>query len=112
MDSSAKAGGALTACYEVNSPVYFIGTGEKPSDLEQFNPKSFVSRLLGMGDLESLIEKVRSATDEKSQRDLQRRLEEGKFTLTDFAQQLESMQSMGPLSKITELIPGFGKVKD
>ncbi|HLD97835.1 MAG TPA: signal recognition particle receptor subunit alpha [Candidatus Nanoarchaeia archaeon] len=112
MDSSAKAGGALTACYEVNSPVYFIGTGEKPSDLEQFNPKSFVSRLLGMGDLESLIEKVRSATDEKSQRDLQKRLEEGKFTLTDFAKQLESMQSMGPLSKITELIPGFGKVKD
>ena len=67
MDSSAKAGGALTACNEVNAPVYFIGTGEKINDIEQFNPKAFVSRLLGMGDLETLIEKVKSATDEKTQ---------------------------------------------
>jgi len=111
MDSSAKAGGALTACKEVESPVYFIGTGEHVGDIEQFNPSSFVSRLLGMGDLESLIEKVRSATDEKSQKDLQKRLEDGKFTLADFAKQIESMQSMGSLSKITELIPGFGKAK-
>ena len=112
MDSSAKAGGALTACKEVDAPVYFIGTGEHVGDIEQFNPKSFVSRLLGMGDLESLIEKVRSATDEKSQKNMQKRLEEGKFTLADFAQQLDSMQSMGSLSKITELIPGFSKVKE
>jgi len=112
MDSSAKAGGALTACKEVNAPVYFIGTGEHVGDIEQFNPKSFVSRLLGMGDLESLIEKVKSATDESSQKNMQRKLEEGKFTLADFAQQLDSMQSMGSLSKITELIPGFSKVKD
>ena len=112
MDSSAKAGGALTACKEVDAPVYFIGTGEHVGDIEQFNPKSFVSRLLGMGDLESLIEKVRSATDESSQKNMQRKLEEGKFTLADFAQQLDSMQSMGSLSKITELIPGFSKVKD
>ncbi len=111
MDSSAKAGGALTACNEANAPVYFIGTGEKTNDLEQFNPKSFVSRLLGMGDLESLIEKVRSATDEKKQQETLKRLEEGKFTLADFAEQLNSMQSMGPLSKLTELIPGFSKAK-
>lgn len=112
MDSSAKAGGALTACYQANSPVYFIGTGEHVGDLEIFNPKTFTSRILGMGDLESLIEKVRSVTDEKSQEKALKRLEEGKFTLADFAQQIESMQSMGPLSKITELIPGFGKVKE
>lgn len=111
MDSSAKAGGALTACYEVNSPVYFIGTGEKTVDLEQFNPKTFVSRLLGMGDLESLIEKVKSVTDEKAQKRLEKNLEEGKFTLIDLYEQMKSMQSMGSLSKIKDLIPGFGKAK-
>ncbi|MFA5020331.1 MAG: signal recognition particle receptor subunit alpha [Candidatus Pacearchaeota archaeon] len=111
MDSSAKAGGALTACKEVDAPVYFIGTGEHINDIEQFNPKTFVSRLLGMGDLESLIERVRSVTDEKQQEKMQKRLEEGKFTMDDFYQQLDSMSSMGSLSKITELIPGFGKAK-
>jgi len=111
MDSSAKAGGALTACYEVNAPVYFIGTGEKPNDIEIFNPQNFVSRLLGMGDLESLLEKVRSATDEKTQKKTMERLQEGKFTLTDFYEQIKSMQSLGPLSKIKDLIPGMGKAK-
>lgn len=111
MDSSAKAGGALTACHEVNAPVYFIGTGEHVGDIEPFNPKSFVSRLLGMGDLESLLEKVRSVTDEKSQKKTLKNLEEGKFTLNDFYEQLKGMQSIGSLSKIKELIPGFGKVK-
>jgi len=111
MDSSAKAGGALTACHEVNAPVYFIGTGEHVGDIEPFNPKSFVSRLLGMGDLESLLEKVRSITDEKSQKKTLKNLEEGKFTLNDFYEQLKGMQSIGSLSKIKELIPGFGKVK-
>ena len=111
MDSSAKAGGALTACAEIKAPVFFIGTGEKVPDLEPFNPKTFVSRLLGMGDLETLLERVKSATDEKTQKKLQKNLEEGKFTLLDLADQLESMQSMGSLSKIKELIPGFGKAK-
>lgn len=111
MDSSAKAGGALTACYEAQSPVYFIGTGEHVGDLEPFNPKSFVSRLLGMGDIESLIEKVKSATDEKKQKQMQENLEKGKFTLADLATQMESMQSMGSLSKLKDLIPGFGKAK-
>lgn len=111
MDSSAKAGGALTACKEVGAPVYFIGTGEKPSDLELFNPKTFVSRLLGMGDLEGLLEKVRSVTDEKEQERIQKNLEEGKFTLLDLYSQLESMQGAGSLSKLTSMIPGLGKAK-
>jgi len=108
MDSSAKGGGALTACAETSSPVFFIGTGEHMQDLEQFNPKSFISRLLGMGDLETLIEKVKSVTTEKEQKKLKKSLEEGKFTLNDFYEQLSSMQSMGPLDKIAELIPGLG----
>ncbi|MCX6749715.1 MAG: signal recognition particle receptor subunit alpha, partial [Candidatus Pacearchaeota archaeon] len=64
MDSTAKGGGALTACAETKAPVYFITTGEKINDIEEFNPKSFLSRLLGMGDLEALMEKIRSVTDE------------------------------------------------
>tara|TARA_Y100000310_G_scaffold341350_1_gene440209 strand:- start:196 stop:1563 length:1368 start_codon:yes stop_codon:yes gene_type:complete len=109
MDSSAKAGGALTACHEVNAPVYFIGVGEKPNDIETFNPQSFVSRLLGMGDLESLLEKVKSVTSEKDQEKIAKKLQEGKLTLDDFAEQIESMQSMGPMGKIAEMIPGMGK---
>jgi len=111
MDSSAKAGGALTAAHETNTTVYFIGTGEKPQDIELFNPSTFVSRLLGMGDLESLLEKVRSATDPESQEKLASKLQEGVFSLEDFAEQLESMKSMGPLSNLTKMIPGFGKTK-
>src|SRR3989344_836917 len=63
MDSTAKAGGALTACSEIKASVIFIGTGEKTSDLEQFDPESFISRLLGMGDLKSLMEKIHSVVD-------------------------------------------------
>ncbi|MFA7707330.1 MAG: signal recognition particle receptor subunit alpha [Candidatus Pacearchaeota archaeon] len=111
MDSTAKAGGALTACKETNAPVYFIGTGEKASDLETFNPKSFISRMLGLGDLEGLLEKVNSAVDEKTQKKLKEKLEQGNFNLRDLQTQLKSMSSMGSLSKIAEMIPGLGKAK-
>ena len=113
MDSSAKGGGALTACNEVQAPVFFIGTGEKPSDIETFNPSSFISRMLGLGDLESLIEKVKSATefDEKKQAKLKKKIEEGKLNLRDLQEQLKSMSNLGPLSKIAEMIPGLSKAK-
>jgi signal recognition particle subunit SRP54 len=111
MDSTAKGGGALTACNETNAPVYFIGTGEKPSDFETFNPKSFISRLLGLGDLEGLLEKVESAVDEKSQSKLKKKIEEGKFDLRDFQEQLKQMGSLGSFSKIMEMIPGLSKAK-
>lgn len=111
MDSTAKAGGALTACNETNAPVYFIGTGEKMSDFETFNPKSFISRMLGLGDLEGLLEKVESAVDEKSQKKLKQKLEQGSFNLRDLQEQLKSMKNIGSLSKIAEMIPGLGKAK-
>jgi len=112
MDSTAKAGGALTACHETNSPVFFIGTGEKPSDLEPFSPQSFVNRILDLGDLEGLLEKVQSAVDEKAQKKLKGKLEQGEFDLRDFQEQIESMGGMGDLSKIAEMIPGFSKAKE
>ena len=113
MDSSAKGGGALTACNETSAPVFFIGTGEKMHDIEIFNPSSFISRMLGLGDLDSLIEKVKTATefDEKKQKKLQKKLKEGKFTLRDLQEQLKSMKSIGSLGKIAEMIPGLGKAK-
>ncbi len=111
MDSTAKGGGALTACGETKAPVYFIATGEKINDLEEFNPESFLSRLLGMGDLQSLIEKVKSVTDEGKQDEMQKRLEEGKLTLDDVIEQVKSMGSMGGFDKIKSMIPGLGNVK-
>jgi signal recognition particle subunit SRP54 len=111
MDSTAKAGGALTACKETNSPVFFIGTGEKMNEFETFNPKSFVSRMLGLGDLEGLLDRVQSAVDEQSQKNLSKRMEEGKFNLRDLQQQLNSMKSMGSMSKMLEMIPGLSKAK-
>ncbi|MDP2925593.1 MAG: signal recognition particle receptor subunit alpha [Nanoarchaeota archaeon] len=111
MDSTAKGGGALTACNETKAPVFFIGTGEKPGDFETFNPKAFISRLLGLGDLEGLLEKVQSAVDEKSQEKAKKRLEEGNFNLRDFQEQLKNMGNVGSMSKIVEMIPGLGKAK-
>jgi len=111
MDSTAKGGGALTACAEVKAPVIFIGTGEKPSDLETFDPESFLSRMLGMGDLKSLMEKIHSVIGKEQIEETQKKLQEGKFTLKDFQAQLESMESIGSMDKILGMIPGLGKAK-
>ena len=108
MDGTAKAGGALTACAETNAPVFFIGVGEKLHEIETFNPEAFIQRLMGMGDLQGLLEKVRSATSEKQQQKAQQRLEEGKFTLLDLYTQLESMNQLGSMDKIAGMIPGLG----
>lgn len=111
MDSTAKGGGALTACAETKAPVYFITNGEKINDIEEFNPRAFLSRLLGMGDLESLLEKVKSATDEKKQRAMEKKLKEGKLSLGDVVEQVKSMNSLGGFEKIKGMIPGFGGAK-
>ena len=111
MDSTAKGGGALTACAETKAGVYFITTGEKINDLESFNPQTFLSRLLGMGDLESLIEKIHSVTDEKQQLKMQEKLAEGKLSLEDVIEQVKSMNSLGGMDKMLSMVPGMGKAK-
>ena len=111
MDSTAKAGGALTACAEVKAPIIFIGTGEKPADLETFDPESFLSRLLGMGDLKALMEKIQSVVNKDDAEKTQQKLKEGKFTLRDLQVQLESMEGLGSMDKIISMIPGLGKAK-
>lgn len=105
MDGTAKGGGAISACYETQAPVLFIGTGEHERDIEQFNPTALVSRMLGMGDLETLLDKIKTVTEPKP-------IEEKRdFTLIDFYKQIKSMQDMGPLSNLANLIPGLGKMK-
>ena len=111
MDSTAKGGGALTACAETKAPVYFITTGEKINDIEEFNPESFLSRLLGMGDITTLIEKIRSVTGEAEQEEMQKKLTEGKVSLEDVIEQAKSMSAMGGISKLKSMIPGLGKAK-
>ncbi len=108
MDGTSKAGGALTACSETNAPVYFIGVGEQLHEIELFDPESFINRLLGMGDLTSLIDKVKSATDEKQAKRISDRLSEGKFTLLDLYSQLEQMNAMGSMDKLLGMVPGMG----
>jgi len=110
MDGTSKGGGALTACAQTNASVYFIGVGEQLHEIETFNPESFINRLLGMGDLASLIEKVRLATDEKQAKRMEERLAEGKFTLLDLYSQLEQMNNMGSMDKLLAMVPGMGSM--
>ena len=111
MDGTAKGGGVLVSCAEVEAPVLFLGTGEKLQDIETFSPTAFVSRLLGMGDLEALLEKAKTAIEDKDKKKIEKNLEEGKFSLMDMYDQIKAMQKMGPLGKIAELIPGLGGMK-
>jgi len=111
MDSTAKGGGALTACAEIGASVVFIGTGEKPADIETFNPESFLSRLLGMGDLQTLMEKIHSVMDKDKIKEQQKKISEGKFNLKDLQLQLESMEAIGSFDKILSFIPGLSKAK-
>jgi len=108
MDGTAKAGGALAATAVTGAKVKFIGTGEKLKDFELYNPQRFVSRLLGLGDLQTLLEKAKEA-DVKEE--TVEKIVEGKFTLTDYYEQIEAMQKMGSLSKIISMIPGAGMMK-
>jgi len=111
MEGTAKAGGALSACAVTEAPIKFIGVGESLDDIESFNPKNFVGRLLGMGDIEALLEKAEGAISQEDAEDLGKRLLKGEFTLIDLYEQMEAMKKMGPLTKIVEMIPGFSQIK-
>ena len=106
LDGSARGGGALSAVAAIGAPIKFISLGEKIGDIEPFVPSRFVGRLLGMGDMESLIEKVREAEVKVPERKMRAFLS-GRFTLTDMYEQFESMKSMGPLRHLLKMIPGM-----
>ncbi|WMW26111.1 signal recognition particle protein Srp54 [Methanolobus sediminis] len=103
LDGTAKGGGALSAVSETNSSIAFIGVGETPDDLERFEPDRFISRLLGMGDIKSLIEKAEEALGEEDF-DMESMLR-GRFTLKDMYKQLESLNKMGPMKQIMQMLP-------
>ena len=110
LDGTAKGGGALIACSVTEAPVKFIGVGERIDDLELFNPPGFVGRLLGMGDLEALLEKTKEVVTEDKAQDMGKKLLKGDFNLLDLYEQISMMKKMGPLSKVMEMIPGMGQV--
>jgi Signal recognition particle GTPase len=111
LDGTAKGGGALAAVDQTNSTIAFLGTGETVKDIERFEPSGFVSRLLGMGDLEQLTERVERAMAETQEEDEDWEPEdilEGSFTLRDMRKQMNAMNRMGPLDQVMDMIPGMG----
>lgn len=113
MDGSAKGGGALSAVAETGAPICYIGVGEHLEDLEKFDSARFVSRLLGMGDLRSLLEKAQEVMDEETAEETARKMMSGKFSLRDMYQQMEMLDGVGPLKKVAQMIPGIsGKMSE
>ena len=111
LEGTAKGGGALSACSVTKSPITFIGIGEKIEDLEVFHPQRFVGRLIGMGDIESLLEKAQEVISEEDSKDLGERMLKGDFSLIDLYQQMKSLKKMGSFKKLIDMIPGMGSVK-
>ena len=111
MDCQTKGGGALSAVAMTQSPIVFVGTGEHFEDFQLFSPDSFVSRMLGRGDVGSLVEKLKNASPEfkESQRNMMEHMQEGTFTMRDLQDQLQGMSQLGSLSKLMESIPGMGQ---
>ena len=116
LDGTAKGGGALSASAEVGAPIVFIGTGEHATDFEKFDPTSFISRLLGMGDIKSLLERAEESLKGKDAEKTARKIMSGKFTLHDMYNQMDMLAGMGPLGKVAEMLPGGflgkGKIKE
>ncbi len=111
LEGTAKGGGALSACAVTKAPITFIGVGEKVDDFELFHPQRFVGRLIGMGDLESLLEKAKEVISEEQAQDMQNKFLKGDFSLVDLYQQMKSLKKMGSFGKIMEMIPGMGSLK-
>ncbi len=110
LDGTAKGGGALAACAITGTKVKFIGTGEKINDLEKFDPKGFVGRLLGMGDIQALLDRISEVYDKEEMEDKSKRFLKGEFNLIDLFEQLESVKKMGPLNKVISMIPGMSNL--
>ncbi|MXY21753.1 MAG: signal recognition particle protein [Dehalococcoidia bacterium] len=111
MDGDARGGAALSITKVTGIPIKFIGTGERIDALEQMHPDRLASRILGMGDVESLIEKAQLDFDEERAMELDRKLRQARFDLEDFLEQLQQLKKMGPMSQILEMVPGFSSVK-
>ncbi len=111
MDGDARGGAALSIVSVTGLPVYFIGTGEKSDGLEPFYPDRLAGRILGMGDVVSLVEKAQQTIDEDKAKEMERKLRSASFTLEDFLDQLKQVRGMGPISNLLEMIPGFSSIQ-
>jgi len=111
MDGDARGGAALSLRAVVGKPLKFVGVGEKIDALEVFHPERMANRILGMGDILSLVEKAQATIDEKTARQMQESLRKSDFTLEDFRNQLKQIKKMGPLKDMIGMIPGMGKIK-
>lgn len=109
LDGDTRGGAALSIRSVTGKPIKFCGTGEKPSDIEPFYPDRMASRILGMGDVLTLIEKAQEAVTEEEMRKMEKRMRENKFTLEDFLTQFKSLAKMGDINDVVAMIPGMSK---
>ncbi len=109
MDGDARGGAALSIRAVTGCPIKVVGTGEKLTDIEPFHPDRMASRILGMGDIVSFVEKAQEAVDIKEAEKLEKKLRKEQFTLEDFYEQMQQLKKMGPLESLLEMIPGVGK---
>ncbi|MCM1075813.1 MAG: signal recognition particle protein [Bacteroides sp.] len=113
LDGDTRGGAALSIRTVVTKPIKFVGTGEKLDALDLFHPSRMADRILGMGDIVSLVEKAQNAYDEKQARELQRKIAKNQFNFNDFLQQIQQIKKMGNLKDLASMIPGVGKaIKD
>jgi signal recognition particle subunit SRP54 len=110
LDGDARGGAALSIREVVGRPIVFAGIGERLENLEQFHPDRMAGRILGMGDVATLVEKAQDALDERKARHLEEKLRKNKFDLEDLRDQLQSLAKMGPLQQVLEMVPGAGKL--
>jgi signal recognition particle subunit SRP54 len=112
MDGTAKGGGALSAVAQTKAPIVFIGTGEHLEDLDPFEPARFISRLLGMGDVQSLLEQAQESMTEEEALETTKKIMAGRFTLKEMYDQMEMLTKMGPLKKLVSMLPGMPGLTD
>jgi signal recognition particle subunit SRP54 len=110
VDSDARGGAALSMSYVTHTPIKFIGIGERMDDLEEFYPDRIASRILGFGDIVSLVEKAQEVSDKQESEILFKRAQKGTFDLNNLSDQLKSMKKLGGISSILKMIPGMGKL--
>ncbi|HTY46513.1 MAG TPA: signal recognition particle protein Srp54 [Methanomassiliicoccales archaeon] len=112
LDGTAKGGGALSAVARTKAPIVFIGVGEHLEDLDPFNPERFISRLLGMGDIQTLLEAAKEQMTEEEALETTKKIMSGRFTLTEMYEQMEMLTNMGPLKKLLSMLPGMPGITD
>jgi signal recognition particle subunit SRP54 len=112
LDGDARGGAALSVKAVTGKPILFASTGEKIEDFDRFHPDRMAQRILGMGDVLSLIERAESQVDEKDAEELEEKLKKDQFTLEDFLKQMKQVRKMGPLSGIIGMLPGMGAMKE